>query len=76
MASIPGQFERDLAELNQKHSSIHCRIGIIANAGLRTTPSGDAMVDARRHQEATRKRIEADLDDYCRMVRALAGISS
>jgi hypothetical protein len=76
MIGIPGQHERDLSEFNQKHSTIVCRIGIVQNAGLRTTPGGDVQVDANRHREATRKRIEADIDEYCRMARALAGISS
>jgi hypothetical protein len=76
MPTIPGQHERDLAEFNQKHSSIHCRLGIIRNAGLRTTPSGDVMVDATRQVQATRRMIESDLEEYARMVRALAGISS
>jgi hypothetical protein len=76
MIGIPGQHERDLSELNQKHSTIVCRIGIVQNAGLRTTPGGDVQVDANRHREATRKRIEADIEEYCQMARALAGISS
>jgi hypothetical protein len=76
MPTIPGQHERDLSEFNQKHSSIVCRIGIIANAGLRTTPGGDVWIDARRQQEATRRRIEADVEEYRKMAYALAGISS
>jgi hypothetical protein len=75
MPTIPGQHERDLSEFSQKHSTIVCRIGIVQNAGLRTTPSGDIQVDANRHREATRKRIEADLEEYVSMARALAGIA-
>jgi hypothetical protein len=76
MPTIPGQHERDLSEFNQKHSTIVCRIGIIANAGLRTTVAGDVQVEAHRQREATRKRIEADIEEYVSMARALAGITS
>jgi hypothetical protein len=76
MPTIPGQHERDLAEFSQKHSTIVCRIGIIANAGLRTTTLGDVQVEASRQREATRKRVAADLEEYVAMARALAGISS
>jgi hypothetical protein len=70
------EYERDLAEANQKHSSIICRVQIIKNANLRTTVQGDARVDAERQIKATRAKIQGDIDEYCAMVRALAGISS
>jgi hypothetical protein len=76
MPTIPGEHERALSEFNQKHSSIYCRLGIIRNAGLRTTPGGDVMIDASRQVEATRRMIESDLEEYARMARHLAGISS
>jgi hypothetical protein len=76
MPTIPGQHERDLAEFSQKHSTIVCRVGIVRNAGLRTTPSGDIRVDASRQVEATRRMIESDIEEYARMARQLAGISS
>ena len=75
MPTIPGD-ERALSEFSQKHATIVCRIGIVHNAGLRTTPGGDIQVAASRHREATRKRIEADLEEDVSMARALAGISS
>jgi hypothetical protein len=69
---IPGQFERDLAEINQMAASIHCKLGIIRNAGLRTTPGGDIHVDASRQIAKTREQIERCLELYANMVRAVS----
>jgi hypothetical protein len=69
---IPGQFERDLTEISQMHSTIHCKLGIIRNAGLRTTVHGDVNVDASRQIAKTREQIERCLEAYAGMVRAVA----
>jgi hypothetical protein len=49
---------------------------VIKNADLRTTVSGDARVDAYKLQQQTRAKINDDLDAYCAMVRALAGVKN
>jgi hypothetical protein len=69
---IPGQFERDLAEINQMAASIHCKLGIIRNAGLRTTVHGDVSVDAGRQIAKTREQISRCLELYGQMVMAVA----
>jgi hypothetical protein len=69
---IPGQFERDLAEINQMAASIHCKLGIIKNATLRTSPAGDITVDASRQIAKQREQIERCLELYGQMVRAVA----
>jgi hypothetical protein len=72
MIGIPGQFERDLTDINTLHASIVCKVQIIRNAGLRTTTHGDIRVDATRMIEKTRAQIEALLKDYQTMVMAAA----
>jgi hypothetical protein len=69
---IPGQYERDLAEINQMAATIHCKLGIIRNAGLRTTPQGDITVDASRQVNQTRQQIARCLELYSEMVMALS----
>jgi hypothetical protein len=69
---IPGQHERDLAEINQMAASIHCKLGIIKNATLRTTPAGDIHVDASRQIAKTREQVERCLELYAQMVMAVA----
>jgi hypothetical protein len=70
--AIPGQFERDIAQINQMAASIHCKLGIIRNATLRTTPGGDVHVDAGRQITRTREQIERLLEVYSEMVMAVA----
>ena len=74
MPTIPGQFERDLSEINQVHASVICKVQIIRNADLRTTVHGDARVDAQKMQAKTRNQIDDLIDDYAARVRVAAGI--
>jgi hypothetical protein len=69
MIGIPGQFERDLTEINTLHASVISKVQIIRNADLRTTVQGDARVQAK-----TRNQIDDLIDDYAARVRAAAGI--
>jgi hypothetical protein len=69
---IPGQFERDLTEINQMHATIITKIQIIKYAGLKTTPAGNVTVDASKMFARTREQIERCLEAYAAMVQSAA----
>jgi hypothetical protein len=74
MAGIPTRFDAEMTKWHSLHSSLSCKVSIIRNAGLRTTPGGDVRVKAEAQIARTRDEIEELLRDYADQVRALLAV--